>query len=164
MTVKRRETPFYHLGALLRWAGSVASHNPKAVQWAMTGLLSLLVGGGTAVGISRTDALQEGEKSSLDRQWLVDSFPAHLRPTIRKVVQEENIPVFAKLDTMEEKNREVRRFIVGTAEYRRWKVARTRQREEEERIDSEAEEGFSALGRRSDSRLRLPRVHREERE
>jgi hypothetical protein len=140
----------------------VAGNNPKAVQWGVTGLLSLLVGGGTAVGISQTTAFHKEPGSMLDRQWLVDSFPVYLRPTIRTVVQEENVPVFAKLDTMEEKNREVRRFIVGTAEYRRWKVLRARQREEEERIESEAEEGFSNAGRRREARGPFPRAYRED--
>jgi hypothetical protein len=145
MTPAQRQTPLYHLGALLHWGGRMLRHNPKITQWVLTGIVSLLIGGGTAVGISRTDVLQE-PKSSLDRQWLVDSFPVYLRPTIRKVVQEENVPVFAKLDTMEEKNREVRRFIVGTADYRRWKIARTRQLQEEQRINAEAELGFRGLG------------------
>ncbi|MCD6024095.1 MAG: hypothetical protein K0Q91_1011 [Fibrobacteria bacterium] len=141
MQSKRRDGPFYHLGALLRWLGAAAGRNPKAVQWLLTGLLSSLVGGGTAVGLSQSGPARK--VSAIDRQWLVDSFPAYLRPTVRKVVQEENLPVFAKLDTMEAKNLEVRRFIVSTAAYHRWKVARMRRLAEEERIESEAERGFS---------------------
>jgi hypothetical protein len=140
MRSKRRERPFYHLAALMGWLGGLGRENPKTAQWVVTGFLSLLAGGGTAVGISRT-----GHESApaVDRQWLVDSFPAYLRPTIRGVVQEENVPVFAKLDTLEEKNREVRRFIVSTASYRVWKAARRRRLEEEARINAEAEGGFA---------------------
>jgi hypothetical protein len=151
MSPRRRETPFYHARALACWLCAVAARNPRAVQWLATGLLSLLIGGGTAVGIARTD---KGQVSTLDRQWLVDSFPAHLRPTIRNVVQEETLPMSAKLDTMEEKNLEVRRFIVSTSEYRRWKLARERRRMEEERLESEAERGFSFSRRGADGETR----------
>lgn len=150
---RTRENPLYHLAALCKWAGKVAGENPRISQWVVTGLLSFLIGGGAAIGISKAPPLREQPQSSMDRQWLADSFPVILRPTIRAVVKEENAPVFAKLDTMEEKNFEVRRFIVGTSEYRRWKRIQERRHAEEERINAEAERGFSRTAYGSGDRL-----------
>jgi hypothetical protein len=132
----------FHFLALCAWIGHAVARHPRVSQWIATSALSLLVAGGAAIGLSRSESALARSRPAMDRQWLIDSFPAYLRPTIRTVVQEENAPVSAKLDTMEEKNREVRRFIVSTGEYQRWKRLRDLRRREEERINAEAERGF----------------------